>query len=214
MKAKLKAFTEPPQQTWIDFPQTDRSFPARYARAIAYYRALDTERALKSIDALIADKPDDPYLWELKGQVLFESGRAKEAEGAHRRSVELKPDAPLLRVNLAQAILAQDDGRRADEAIPHLQKAIALEKDNAFAWKLMAEAYDAKGEGGEARLATAEERYAVGDLAQARVFAMRARELLKPGTPEWRRAADIVLVSKPSSDDLKFLAKQTGLKSS
>ena len=43
---------------------------------------------MKVIDALIADQPRNPYLWELKGQVLFEAGRPKEAEPAHRRSVE------------------------------------------------------------------------------------------------------------------------------
>jgi predicted Zn-dependent protease len=214
MKAKLKAFTDPPAQTYATYKDTDPSFPARYARAIAYYKALETDRALKSIDALIADQPSNPYLWELKGQVLLEASRPKEAEPAHRRSVELKPEAPLLQVNLAQAILAQDSGRRADEAIPHLQKAITLEKDNAFAWKLLAQAYDAKGLGGDARLATAEERFSVGDLPQARVFALRAREQLKRDTPQWRRAADIVMVSKPSSGELKTLARQTGLPTS
>ncbi|PMV36740.1 hypothetical protein, partial [Pseudomonas sp. FW305-3-2-15-C-LB1] len=79
-----------------------------------------------------------------------------------------------------------------------LKKALAVEDDNAFAWRLMAQAYNAKGDGGDARLATAEERYSVGDLVQARIFALRAREMLKRDTPEWRRATDIVLVSHPS----------------
>ena len=92
----------------------------------------------------------------------------------------------------------------------HLRKALTLEKDNSFAWRLMAQAYDAKGEGGEARLASAEEKFALGDNVQARIFALRARELLRRNTPEWRRATDIVLVSSPSGDDLKALARQSG----
>ncbi|MBE7220633.1 MAG: M48 family metalloprotease, partial [Caulobacteraceae bacterium] len=127
MKAKLKAFTDYPQQTFITYSETDTSFPARYARAIAYYKELDTDRAVKLIDGLIKDYPTDPYLYELKGQVYFESGHPKEAEAAHAEAVKLKPGAPLLQVNLAQAILAQDDGKRADDAIPHLQKALAVE---------------------------------------------------------------------------------------
>lgn len=210
MKAKLMAFTESPQQTLMKYAEADASLPARYARAIAYYKALETDHALKLIDALIADYPTDPYLYELKGQVYFESGRPKEAEAAHARAVELKPDAPLLQVNLAQAILAQDEGRRADDALPHLRRALALEKDNSFAWRLTSEAYDAKGDGGQARLAAAEEKYALGDTVQARVFALRARKLLPRNTPGWRRATDIVLVSNPSGDDLKALARQTG----
>ena len=210
MQAKLEAFTDYPQQTFIKYSEADTSFPARYARTIAYYKQLDTDKALSLIDGLIRDYPADPYLYELKGQVYFESAHPKEAEAAHAMAVKLKPDAPLLQVNLAQAILAQDDGKRADDALPHLQKALALEHDNSFAWRLMSQAYDAKGEGGEARLAAAEEKYAIGDTVQARIFAMRARELLPRNTPQWRRATDIVLVSNPSGDDLKALARQSG----
>lgn len=203
MKAKLAAFMDPPQQTFVKYKESDTGFPARYARAIAYYKALETDRALKAIDALIAEQPDNPYLQELKGQVLFEGGRPKEAEAPHRRSVELKPDAPLLRVNLAQTLLALDDKAKVDEAIGQLQTALSLEKDNAFAWRLMAQARDAKGEDGAARLAAAEEHFSVGNMNQARIFAMRARQLLPKDTPEWRRATDIVLVADPSKDDLR-----------
>jgi predicted Zn-dependent protease len=144
--------------------------------------------------------------------VLFEAGRAAEAEAPHRRSVELKPEAPLLRINLAQAMLAQTEGRRdvakIDAAEVELRRALALEEDNSFAWRLMAQAHDAKGESGLARLASAEAHYVLGDLTQARVFAMRAREQLDARSPSWRRATDIVLASKPSRDDLKTIARE------
>ncbi len=206
MKAKLKAFIDAPQTTFINVSEKDTSFPARYARAIAYYRALETERALKLIDGLIADYPDNPYLYELKGQTYFESARPKEAEAAYRMAVKLKPGASLIQVLLAQSILGQEDGKRASDAIGPLKLALALEKDNPFAWQLLSQAYDAKGQGGAARLAAAESRYAVGDMKEARIFAMRAREALDKNTPEWRRATDIVLASRPSENDLKLIA--------
>ena len=71
----------------------------------------------------------------------------------------------------------------------------------------MSEAYDTKGEAGMARLATAEQNFYLGQTRDARVFAMRARDLLKKDSPEWRRATDIVLTSKPSKDDLKTVGK-------
>lgn len=211
MRAKLEAFIEPPVTTLQKYPETDLSFAGRYARAIAYYKAGETDTAIRLIDKLVADYPTNPYLFELKGQVLFEAGRVAESEAPHRRAVELKPSAPLLRINLAQSIIAQDNGKRADEAILQLQKALAVEDDNSFAWRLMAQAYDAKGDGGDARLASAEQSFADGDLSRARIFALRARELLHRDTPQWRRATDIVLVSKPSKDDLKALSRQTGV---
>ncbi|MBC6983237.1 M48 family metalloprotease [Caulobacter sp. 17J80-11] len=208
MKAKLDAFLSPPQQIFIKYSEKDTSFPARYARTIAYYQATEPEKALKSLDALLAEQPNNPYLWELKGQILFESARAGDAEPAHRRSVELKPDAPLLRINLAQTLLAENTPEKTEQAIQELGKALTAEKDNAFAWRLLSEAFDSKGMPGQARLAAAEYHYAVGELREARVFAMRAREHLEKNTPDWRRATDIVLVSDPSDDDLKTIARE------
>ena len=46
MKAKLEAFLDGAGQTLIDYPDSDTSFPARYARAIAYYKETETDRAL------------------------------------------------------------------------------------------------------------------------------------------------------------------------
>ena len=207
MKAKLEAFLNAPTQTFIKYKEKDTSFPARYARAIAYYRGTELDKALKAIDALLVEQPENPYLWELKGQVLFENARTKEAEAPHRKSVELKPTAALLRVNLAQTILAQDNGKRADEAITELDRALVLENDNSFAWRLLSQAYDAKGDAGRARLAAAEAHFALRDEKQARIFAMRAREKLEPGTPQWRRATDIVLASNPSKDDLEAIGE-------
>ncbi|HKR87398.1 MAG TPA: M48 family metalloprotease [Phenylobacterium sp.] len=207
MKAKLDGFISP-QEAIVKYSETDKSYPARYARAIAYYQMKEPDKALRMIDALLQEQPNNPYLWELKGQVLFEFGRAPEAEGPQRRSVQLKPEAPLLHVNLGQTLIALDDKAKVEEGVAELKKALTEENDNAEAWRLLAQAYDKQGKDGLARLATAEYEYNIGDMTQARVFAMRAREKLPKDTPDWRRATDIVLVSKPSKDDLQQLARE------
>ena len=211
MKAKLFAFIEPPQQTFLKYDVKDVSYPARYARAIAYYRETEPDMAIQAIDNLLHDYPDNPYLWELKGQVLFEAGRTKDSRGAPSplRRAETRCTAPYASTSPARS-LRRRMVSAPDEAIDQLNKALALDHDNAFAWALMAQADDTKGDGGGARLASAEERFALGDMVQARVFALRARELLTRGTPEWRRATDIVLVSNPSKNDLKALQGQGG----
>ena len=207
MKAKLEGFLEP-QVAIVKYAETDKSYPARYARAIAYYQLKEPDKALKLIDALLQEQPANPYLWELKGQILFEYGRAKEAEAPQRKSVELKPDAPLLRINLGQTLIALDDKAKVEEGVAELKKALTQENDNAEAWRLLAQAYDKQGQAGMARLATAEYNFDIGDQKDALIFAMRAREKLPKDSPEWRRATDIVLVSKPSRDDLKELASE------
>jgi predicted Zn-dependent protease len=205
LKAKLEAFISGGAAVQADYPDDDTSFPARYARAIVLYRETEIAPALTAIDALIADQPRDPYLWELKGQVLFDAGRAKEAEPAHRRSVELAPEAPLLRINLAQALIAEGGAPHLNEAVLHIRHALSVEPDSPLAWRLLSEAYDAEGNQGMARLAAAEQNFYLGQLLEARTFAYNARELLAKGSPEWRRANDIILASKPTAEQLRKL---------
>jgi predicted Zn-dependent protease len=208
MVAKLKGFVQYPSVTLREYPESDTSFAARYARAIAHHQDKKPDRSLAAIEALLKDYPANPYLWELKGQVLFESGRVDQAEAPHRKAVELKPDSPLLRLNLSQALLATGDPKKNDEALDNLRRVVNAEHDNAFAWRLMAQAYHAKDDPGMARLASAEQTYAIGQKAEARAFAMRAREILPKTSPEWRRATDIVMTSEPTKEDLEKLAEE------
>jgi len=210
MKAKLDAFLNP-QVAIVKYGEKDTGYPARYARAIAYYQLREPDHALRLIDALLQEQPDNPYLWELKGQILFEFARAPEAEQPQRRSVELKPDAPLLRINLAQTLIALDDKAKIDEGISELKRALAQDSENAVAWRLLAEGYDKRGQDGLARLATAEYNFNLGDMRQARIFAVRARDKLDRNSPEWRRATDIFLVADPSREELRELAREGAL---
>jgi predicted Zn-dependent protease len=107
-----------------------------------------------------------------------------------------------------QTLIALENKDKLDEAITVLRHSNDLEKDNPFTWRQLAEAYDRKGMAGMARLATAEQYFALEQSQQARVFAMRARENLPKNSAEWRRATDIVMTSGPSKDDLKTLAKE------
>ena len=61
------------------FSEADRSVPARYARAIALYRKGALGSALLTIDGLLKEYPNDPYFHEVRGQMLYENGRAAEA---------------------------------------------------------------------------------------------------------------------------------------
>jgi predicted Zn-dependent protease len=205
MKAKLEGFIDSGAKVWADYPPSDLSYPARYARAISLYRQTDTDGALKATDALIAEQPGNPYLWELKGQILFDPGHSKEAEVAHRRSVELEPNAPLLLVNEAQALIALGAPAQLDEAVLDIRHSLSVEPDSPLAWRLLSEAYDAKKDPGMARLAAAEQNFYLGQMLEARTFAFNARKLLEKGTPEWRRATDIILASKPTPDQLKAM---------
>jgi predicted Zn-dependent protease len=222
--AKIHAFMDDPRETLREYSETpsplseptmglperclpsyadvDKVLPARYARAIAWYRDGQTDRALSAVDALLAEQPQNPYFWELKGQILFEEGRPEEAIGAHQRSVDILPNAPLLRINLGHALIETRDPARLETAIDHLKRASALESDNSMGWRLLAQAYASQGKEGEARLASAEMYFAIGAEREATQFALRARDMLDPGSAEWTRAMDIVFASGATQDDV------------
>ncbi|MBW8302836.1 MAG: tetratricopeptide repeat protein, partial [Brevundimonas sp.] len=206
--AKIHAFMDHPRETLQAWPETDTTLPARYARAIAWYRDGQTDRALAAVDDLLAGQPDNPYFWELKGQILFEEGRPEEAIDAHQRSVDLMPAAPLLRINLGHALIETRDPARLDAAVENLKIASALEKDNSMAWRLLAQAYASQGKEGEARLASAEMYFASGAERQATQFALRARDMLDPGSAEWTRAMDIVFASGATQQDVDDLDRR------
>lgn len=214
IQAKIRAFLNPPNETLRTYLETDTSLPARYARAIAWYRDGQTERALTAVEALQAEAPDNAYFWELRGQILFEEGRPAEAIAAHERSVELDPDAPLLRINLAHALIETNDPALLDRAVDELKRALAWENDNTLGWRLLGQAYAGQGKEGEARLASAEYHFALGREEQATQFALRAREMLDRDSIEWRRAVDIVLASGATTRDIDDLDRRQELERS
>ena len=195
IQAKILGFMDAPYTTLRRYPLSDQSAPARYARAVAYYRASDLEQARREIDRLIEAQPDNPYFAELLGQMLFEHGRVAEAVAPHRRSVELAPQHPILKVNLARALIATEDEAAVREAIGLLGVALDLEPDNAFGWTELARAQARMGDEPAAALAQAEAYYHLRALPEAHRFATLAAEQLEPGSREHTQALDIVRAS-------------------
>lgn len=194
-KAKLRGFLEGPQVVFSKYPPSDQSQPARYARSVAHFKAADLKNALKEIDSLISENNKNPYFYELKAQILYESGQGQASLKPARKALELKPNAPLLKLALAQSLLEEDGNSSIFEAIELLKSALNTERENSYAWYTLSRAYGEVGMEAEAKYAIAEQAYAIGDLARASSFAKRAQTDLDRGDPLWRRASDIIVVS-------------------
>jgi predicted Zn-dependent protease len=208
VKAKLYGFLDPPEVLFNRYPQTDRSLPAQYARAIATYRKSGVKAAMPLIDALIAAQPNWPYFYEIKGQFLFESGSPADAIGPLRQAVSLANE-PLIRVMLAQALLGTNDPKLVDEAITNLRTALAREDSSAMGYRQLAAAYARKAdlsqaEGAkkqflaQAELASAEAYFYEGQLRLAKQQAKRAKAGFVDGTPNWIKADDILAFEVPN----------------
>jgi predicted Zn-dependent protease len=193
MVVKLQAFLLEPQDVLQRYQAND-TLLGRYAKAIALYRLPDLPAALEAIDGLLAEHPDDPYFHELKGQMLFENGRIAEALGPYRRAVELRPDAPLLRVGLAQALIEGGAPGANAEAIAHLEEAVGREPTNAGAWRLLGIAQGRDGLEGVSNLSLAEYALLIGKQEDARLYARRAEARMEPSNPAWLRLQDVLRV--------------------
>jgi predicted Zn-dependent protease len=191
MRAKLIGFLMPPAEALARYPEQDQSVAARYARAIAYYRKPDLARALPLVDALIAEHPQAPYFYELKGQMLFENGRLKEALAPYETAVRLLPENNLLRVSLAQVQLETNDPALNEAALNHLHAAMRQERRYVPAWSLLAVAYGRTGRIGHSALALAEKALILGDETETRYQLARADKLLPEGAAARIRIQDI-----------------------
>jgi predicted Zn-dependent protease len=191
MRAKLIGFLNPLGQVLRSYPEKDISLPARYARSIAYYRVPNIDKALAEIDALLEEKPKDPYFRELKGQMLLEHGHVAESLPEYELAAQLLPDSSQIRQALAKAQIAMDTRPLDEEALKNLALTLSQEPGNGTAWRLAAVAYGRLGDQGMTALALAEYALARGKYAEARDRAEHAAGLLPENTVPWLRSQDL-----------------------
>ena len=196
IKAKIAGFLQKSHFTLREYPLSDQSDQARYARAVAYYRASDIDNAEKEINKLLEAYPDNPYFHELKGQMMFEFGRIDASIAPHRRSVDLIPTSALFRINLGRALLATEIPANLEEATNEFRVALDFEPDNGFGWFELSRAYGYLGKIHLAHLASAESRYHSRDYNGANQYARRALPGLAKNSSEWREAMDIILTTQ------------------
>lgn len=199
-RAKIAAFTGGSSMVARLFPKADNSLPAQYARAIIAYRTGGTRNAVKAVDALIARVPNYPYFHELKGQILLEAGKPREALEPLRKAASLAPHPGLIRIMLGSAELATGDDKLVDDAIAHLRTGLDQEPLASVGYRQLAMAHQRQGDVASAELASAEGALIDGDVETAKSFAKRAQAKLPTGSPGWLQADEIVNYESPEAN--------------
>lgn len=201
MLAKLNGYLLPLGRVMTMYPEKDQSVPARYARAIAYYRVSRTDEALAEMDGLLKDAPDDPFFLEQKAQILYENRRAEEALPLYQRALDLAPTESLIRLELGTAQVESKDPALLKEAVTNLTEVVRVEPKNAGAFYELGQAYYDLGDEPMADLYQAEAALARGKNKEAKQFAERALQGLKEGSPGWLKAQDIQFAADQDEDD-------------
>lgn len=192
-RAKIAAYTASTTTLRQLFSKDPRGLAATYGDAIAAHLAGSPAVALKKIDAVIAQSPNTPWFHEIRGEVLMEAGRSKEAADAFSRAAKLDPSGSgLISASIGQALVTGGDPKQMKTAIQLIRKGLTADPSNATAYRFLAMAYNQIGDVASAELATAEGYWRGGSIRDARLFAARAQLKLKPGSPQWLQAQDII----------------------
>ncbi|WP_172972131.1 M48 family metalloprotease [Roseibium aquae] len=198
-KAKLLAFTSHPSAVTRRYPNSDKSLPAQYARAIAALQSR-SRSAVGMIDALIRQHPNNPYFHEIKGQALIESGNPAAAVAPFRRALELRPHESQFKIWLGYALVASNNDAVLPEAERLLRQALQSDPNSSIGYSQLAIAHSRQGEVAEADLATARSLMVRGDFEAAKRYAARAQQKLNRGSPAWLQADDIVSYTPPQME--------------
>ena len=187
-RAKLAAFLRAPNWTLRRLERLPSRDIALMAEAAARHRQSDLRGALRAIDGAIALRPNDPFLRDLKGEILLESRQAAPAVQVYGQARQLAPRNAQILAGLGRAQLAAG---QYGAALRTLEEARDRDWRDNRVLRDLAVAYAKTGNTGMASEATAQ-RYALqGRLHDAGIHANRAMGLLPRGSAPYRRAQDV-----------------------
>ena len=197
IKAKLIGYTTKKERFNIYYPVDRNSLESWYARSIHYYLNGDIDKALIFIDKCINQKKENPYFYELKGQILYENGRSLLAINSYKEAIKYKNDEKHFYLAISKAIYTQKDIRLYDEGISFLKKYIDEEDFPIEAWHYLGLYYGKMGKYVLSSLALTEKFLLLNDIKNAKLQLQKAKK---------KDIADEKFISK--INDLQYLIKQ------
>jgi predicted Zn-dependent protease len=196
VSAKLEGFIDNPNSLLIKYhKQYDEN--SNYIKSIAHFRRGEISKSLEFLNPIINKNPNDGFLHELKGQILFESGSIENAVLSYNQAIKLIPIkySGLAQMSFSASILALNtsDKYLINLAVKNLEAAKTFESDSPILFKYLADAYNKKGDEGRSYLALAEYHFLIKEKDRAKKYADKAKEKLRKSDKiEQLRADDLI----------------------
>ena len=190
VRAKLIGYLDTAKQVREKYPSHDKSDMAIYARAIANMRGGNLSGARVGTMTLISRNPNNPYFYELLGDIEYQFGHYDDSIDAYEKSLELVGNAPQIQTALALVLSERDKPGDDARAIEMCKRAI-LSEPTPMAYWVLARAYGDADVGRNA-WAMAEYNKMIGKDAEAKSYAKRAQKKLPKDSPEYIKAGDII----------------------
>ncbi|MCL2338370.1 MAG: M48 family metalloprotease [Proteobacteria bacterium] len=202
IRAKIIGYLSSPDRVMAMYPESDTSTPAVYARAIMRMQMGNLADARMGALALITAAKNNPYYYELLGDIEYQYGHYDDSVKAYEKSLSLigGGDAPQIQVALALVLSERGKPGDADRAVEMCKRAQLVQKSPLSYW-VLARAENTRGNAGISDWAMAEYYAAAHNADKAKEYARRAQKELPKNGPEYLKSADILKSTDIDADD-------------
>lgn len=180
--AKLRAFTTPLNKIAAVQASDLSPLAKSYWQAIVSYRKSHIALALQAVDALLTQRTDNPYFYELKGQLLFELGNIQAALAAYKKAITLLPQADFIKLEYV-SVLVNYNGKVSKEelqnAVDLLQRASIKQRNNPWIYRNLGIAYGKLGDLAQSNLLLAQAAILQNNYSEAKKFIYNAKKHVK-----------------------------------
>ena len=190
VRAKLIGYLDTPKRVLELYPYSDKSDSGLYARAIANMRSGNLDGARMGTQTLISRNPDNPYYYELLGDIEYQFGHYDDSVQSYEKSLELTDNAPQIQTALALVLTERNKPNDKARAI-ELTKRATLSEPAPLTYWVMSRAYG-EDDIGRSNWAMAEYYHMNGKSDNAKKYAKLAQKKLKKTDPEYIKAGDII----------------------
>jgi len=180
--AKLRGFLNKSEvNDVIGAPLDD--FSQKYQEAILLYEKHNTKSAIAILDKLIKQEPNNGYLYELKGQILFRSGDVIGSANSYKQAIE-HLNNPITKaeyaVSLTNAVDFYKTKSEKDKVLQNiiqlLEEVLSSDLKSPYIYRILATAYGKLGDLGYTNLMLAEEALMQHKYEDAKKFARLAEK--------------------------------------
>ena len=178
VKAKVYGFFLKEEELQFYYPKQN-TLEALYAYSLQYYRIGKIKKALENLNICIKKFPNNPYFFELKGQILFENGSIMESINAFRKARELLPSEKSFDLFLAKSLYHSKVESLRIESIKLLWSYIKHDNFPYEGWHYLGLNYGKLKKHDFSSYALAEKYLLVNQIKNAKIHVQRAKKISK-----------------------------------
>ena len=198
VKAKVNGFFLNDKQLKSIY-KDNKNIESFYAYSHRNYRVGKIRDALLLVNKCIEFNANNPFFYELKGQILFENGKIRESIPQFRKAIQLMPNEKSFRLFLAKSLYHTKNKNSYNESIKILWSYIKEDDFPYDAWHYLGLNYGKLKKHDYSSYALAEKYLLVNQIKNAKIHIQRVKKFSK----------DKVLLTKVADLEKEILTRES-----